>query len=161
MTNRGRAFVFLGRAGGAPLPTPSFTLTGPDASGYFGYPVGSAGDINGDGFGDLIVGAQNALGTVGRAHIFFGSAVGIPATASITLTGPDGVGGAFGYGVASVGDVNADGFGDIAVGANTGGTGRPGRVHVYHGSASGLPASPTGSISGPDGNDSLFGTSID
>jgi hypothetical protein len=159
-SSAGRAYVFLGRAAG-PAAAASFTLNGPDATGYFGFPVASAGDVNGDGYGDVIVGAQNALGSVGRAHIFSGGAGGLGTTPARSLTGPDGVAGAFGYGVAGAGDVNGDGFADVAVGAFTAGASRAGRVHVYHGSAAGVAAAPAVSITGPDGAEGLFGSSID
>ncbi len=160
LSNTGRAYIYLGRSP-APAISASYIFTGPDAAGYFGFPVGSAGDVNGDGYTDVIVGAQNAMGTVGRAHIFTGSASGVAATPARSLTGIDGAGGAFGYGVAGAGDVNGDGFGDIAVGAFTAGATRAGRVHVFHGSAAGVAATPAVSIAGPDGVDGLFGSSID
>ncbi|MFO0602216.1 MAG: FG-GAP-like repeat-containing protein [Polyangiales bacterium] len=158
-SNAGRAYVFLGRAGG-PAAAPSFTLASPSAGGFFGTPATAAGDVNGDGYGDLLVGAQNANGSVGQAHIFHGSAAGVALTPSGTLTGPDGVGGAFGYGAAGAGDVNADGFGDVVVGAFTAAA-RAGRVHVYLGSAAGVRSAPQVSITGPDGAGALYGTACD
>jgi len=158
-SNNGRAYVFLGRAGG-PAAAPSLTLASPSPGGFFGTPVTSAGDVNGDGFSDLLVGAQNANGTVGQAHVFHGSTAGLSLVPNGALNGPDGVGGAFGYGAAGAGDVNADGFGDLVVGAFTAAS-RAGRVHVYLGSAAGIRSTPQVSITAPDGAGALYGTSCD
>jgi len=158
-SSAGRAYVFLGRAGG-PSPTASLTIASPSANAFFGTPVTAAGDVNNDGFGDLLVGAQNANGTVGQAHVFHGSAAGVAPSPSGTLTGPDGVGGAFGYGAAGAGDVNNDGFGDVVVGAFSAAA-RAGRVHVYLGGAAGVASAPQVSITGPDGAGALYGTAAD
>ena len=116
-SNAGRAYVYLGSAAGL-TATPATTLTGPDgAGGYFGGFVASAGDVNGDGYADVVVGAFAANSFTGRAYVYLGSATGLATAPATTLTAPDG--GSFGYGVASAGDVNADGFADVIVGAYT------------------------------------------
>jgi FG-GAP repeat len=86
---------------------------GQKKDGNFGFQVAAAGDANGDGYADLIVGAPwSGLG--GKAWIYSG------ADGSILhqLVGSS-VTGQFGYSVASAGDVNLDGFDDVIVGANT------------------------------------------
>ena len=158
-SSAGRAYVFLGRAGG-PAAAATFSIASPGAGSFFGTPVTAAGDVNNDGFGDLLVGAQNANGTAGQAHVFHGSAAGVALSPSGTINGPDGVGGAFGYGAAGAGDVNADGFGDIVVGAFSAAA-RAGRVHVFLGGAAGVSGTPQVSITGPDGAGALYGTSAD
>ena len=75
-------------------------------------------DANGDGFADVAVGASAAAGGVGRVYVYLGSATGPSTTPATTLTGPDGAGGEFGRIVVSAGDVNGDGFADLAVVAN-------------------------------------------
>jgi hypothetical protein len=87
---------------------------------YFGSSVASAGDVNGDGYDDIIVGAyQNDSGgsDAGKAYLHLGSATGLSTTASWTATGEAGDD-YFGSSVASAGDVNGDGYDDIIVGAH-------------------------------------------
>src|SRR5688500_488316 len=76
--------------------------------GQFGFSVAPAGDVNGDGFGDVIVGAfgeDNQFMDEGRAHIFLGSPTGPPAT-SFRYFYPNQVGAAAALAVSSAGDVN-------------------------------------------------------
>ncbi len=157
----GQAYIYLGGANGITANQQPVTLTGPDGDhGEFGISVSSAGDVNGDGYADVVVGAEEVVDNRGRAYIYLGSAAGVSATQSpVVLTGPDGVGGPgapdgyFGHSVASAGDVNGDGFGDLIVGA----AGVP-RAYVYYGSASGLSATATPvTLSPPGGNGVSFG----
>jgi hypothetical protein len=104
----------------------------------------SAGDVNGDGYDDVIIGAPGYTGSLqsaGAAFVFHGSATGIgagdPSTAATQLE-PDQAFAAFGTSVASAGDVNGDGYGDVIVGA-TAYAGFKGAAFVFHGSASGIP----------------------
>jgi hypothetical protein len=114
--NAGRAYVFDGQTGG-----PLYTLISPNeqAAGHFGCSVSGAGDINGDGYGDLMVGAnQEHPGTspnfAGRAYVFDGR-TGFPLH---TLVSPnEDVQGFFGSSVSGAGDVNGDGYDDVVVGA--------------------------------------------
>jgi hypothetical protein len=159
MSETGRVHVYLGSAAGL-SSTPAQSLTGPDgASGFFGWSVASAGDVNGDGFADVVVGAHGAMSYTGRVHVYLGSASGLNSTPAQSLTGPDGGGGRFGYSVASAGDVNGDGFADVVVGAWNA-MSYTGRVHVYLGSASGLSSTPAQSLTGPDGGGGRFGWSV-
>jgi len=112
------------------------TFIGEAAGDLFGAPVSTAGDVNGDGFEDMIIGAyQNDAGgtDAGRAYIYFGGSA-MDSIADVILTGED-ADDVFGASVASAGDVNGDGFGDIIIGAyqnDAGGT-NAGRVYIYFG----------------------------
>ncbi|MGQ0485483.1 MAG: integrin alpha [Hyphomicrobiales bacterium] len=108
--------------------TIGFRLDGVKGGDYSGYSVASAGDVNGDGFADLIVGARGAVpnGTrSGSSFVVFGKAAGFtPVIALASLIGStgfhlDGVAAfdASGWSVASGGDVNGDGFADVIIGA--------------------------------------------
>ncbi|MBF0400894.1 MAG: FG-GAP repeat protein [Magnetococcales bacterium] len=100
-------------------------LDGAVAGDYAGFAVSSAGDVNGDGFDDLIIGADQAYGGVGAAYVVFGSAFGIASQLNLSsLSGTNGfrldgdaAGDLTGHAVSSAGDVNGDGFDDLIVGA--------------------------------------------
>jgi hypothetical protein len=117
----------LGQAGGAA----GFVLKGVDPADNSGRSVTSAGDINGDGFDDILIGAPNSdpNGQIfaGESYIVFGgqtfgpevdlAAIGQTGGASgFVLHGIDGLDGS-GFSVASAGDVNGDGFDDLLIGA--------------------------------------------
>ncbi|MBK6875350.1 MAG: FG-GAP repeat protein [Ignavibacteria bacterium] len=93
-------------------------ITGAAAGDKFGISVSHAGDVNSDGFGDVIIGANwNDSGGAnpGRAYIYFGGIV--PDTvADVIMTG-EAADDNFGFSVSSAGDVNDDGFNDVIVGA--------------------------------------------
>jgi hypothetical protein len=125
----------------------------------FGYSVASAGDVNGDGYDDVIVGAHSGSGT-GKAYLYPGSASGLSTTASWTATG-EAEDDYFGYSVASAGDVNGDGYDDVIVGAhgNNDGGNDIGKVYVYPGSASGLSTTASWTATGEAAYD-YFGSSV-
>lgn len=117
----------------------------------FGAAVAPAGDVNGDGYADIIVGEPRygaiQLGSdEGRAHLYLGSANGISASAAWTFTGEKS-GAELGSSVAGLGDVDGDGFDDVAVGA-PGHDGGKGRVYVFRGGPNGVAASPARTITG-------------
>jgi hypothetical protein len=150
--NQGAAFVFLGSAAGVVNGNPSTAhavLQSDQASALFGNRVASAGDVNGDGYADVIVGASSydASGEgfhAGAAFIFHGSATGItsgdPTSADTLLSAAHHTPASFGSGVASAGDVNGDGYADVIVGAYIYNAGQPaeGAAFVYLGGPSGI-----------------------
>lgn len=107
-----------------------FVLTGIDASDYSGRSVSGAGDVNGDGIGDLIIGADGAESNgnsgAGESYVVFGdSAVGTSGSFSLaSLNGSNGfvlsgtdVSDRSGQSVSGVGDINGDGVNDLLIGA--------------------------------------------
>jgi len=118
--------------------------------------AGSAGDVNGDGLTDLIMTAGNSayvlFGKVGgfsETQGTFGPADGFRISPPVTSDPYESVGTA-----AFVGDVNGDGFADIAVGVpthDTGGMDRAGAAYLIYGKASGFGTIDLGSLSPPDG----------
>ncbi len=160
----GESYVVFGKASGfaASLDLATlngsngFRLDGIDASDFSGYSVASAGDINGDGFDDLIIGASRADpggdNYAGESYVVFGKASGFPSAFDLaTLNGTNGfrldgidVGDQSGLSVASAGDVNGDGFADFVIGAgfaDPGGDTSAGESYVVFGKASGFAAS--------------------
>ncbi len=119
-----------------------------DAGAHLGWSVANAGDVNGDGFSDAVVGAPDAEGN-GVAHVYYGSATGLSTTPDVTLSGPV-AGGRFGASVATAGDVNGDGYADVVVGApDAAGTGR---AYIYMGGPAGLSAAPALTLNGTPGS---------
>jgi hypothetical protein len=178
----GESYVVFGKASGFAAATElsalngtnGFVLNGTDAMGRGGYSVASAGDVNGDGFDDLIVGAWRAdPGTDtdgGESYVVFGKASGFSATIELSaLNGTDGfaLNGVDAYdesgrSVASAGDVNGDGYDDIIIGAKGANVGTDidaGESYVVFGKASGF--SPVFELSTLDGTSGFVLNGID
>ncbi|MFC2172789.1 integrin alpha [Acidobacteriota bacterium] len=145
-TNEGRAFVFIGSANNL-VPSPQWTAESNQAGAEFGASVATAGDVNGDGYSDVIVGAMlyDAVGfpntNMGRAYVFHGSPTGLSSTPNWIGQG-DWPFAFFGGSVGSAGDVNGDNYDDVIVGTwaymRSDIEKIEGRAYVFHGSASGL-----------------------
>jgi hypothetical protein len=146
----------------APDPDQTLAQPTPQSLSAFGGSLASAGDLNGDGFADLIVGANNALDddddATGAAYVFLGSAAGLGAV-PVTAFGPE-VGSAFGFSVSSAGDYNADGYADIVVGAPAYGPTQTGAAYVYYGSATPDLTTPAYTILGAGAAGSEFGVNV-
>jgi hypothetical protein len=129
------ALLYRGSANGIVTPAAA-VLHAPDLNARFGTAVAGAGDVNGDGFADLVVGAWGQPMAHGTAYVFQGSAAGIVTTPWATMQGdtPDDY---FGGNVSAAGDVDGDGFADLVVGAAS-----IDRATVFHGGASALGAAP-------------------
>lgn len=130
----GRAYLYFG--GPNFDTTADLTLTGESNGDTFGQDVAAAGDVNNDGYDDVIIGALRndaALNDSGRAYIYFGGKT-MDATADVTFTG--GNGDNLGVGIASIGDINGDGYDDVLVGADTtdvGAMANAGKVYLFYG----------------------------
>jgi hypothetical protein len=157
----GKAYLFRGGAGG-PEPVASWTSSGNDlAFSEFGHSVASAGDVENDGFDDVIIGAWRewTLQTeAGRVYLFSGGMVGLSATPLWTSIGDDQPFSAYGGSVASAGDVNGDGLADVIIGAFD--LGATGKVYLHHGSPTGPSPVPDWASTGDDRVGAEFGFSV-
>ncbi len=148
--NSGSVRVFSGVDG-----SELFTFNGDSANDFFGWSVSGAGDVNGDGFDDLIVGAPEVIyngSQTGSARVLSGA----DGSVLYTFYG-DHSGDIFGWSVSGAGDVNGDGFADMIVGAqgddNNGSS--SGSARVFSGVDGGVLATFNG-----DSTDDRFGFSV-
>ena len=103
----GRAYVYSGQTGDI-----IWTFTGEADNDHFGHSVSGAGDVNNDGYDDLIVGAPNCGVERGRAYVYSGLTGGL----LWTFTG-EAAENYFGHAVSGAGDIDSDGYDDVIVGA--------------------------------------------
>ncbi|HEY0974977.1 MAG TPA: cadherin domain-containing protein [Solimonas sp.] len=169
----GQAYLIRGTADGyAPTldlatltPAQGIRIIAGDGGGRFGEAVSAAGDVNGDGYADLLIGATYG-GTLdrGAAYVVYGRGDAAPAV--IDQVGMDagegfridGAGAALGTGVsvAAAGDINGDGYADLIVGSDVGNPGNgvlvAGVAYVVFGDASGMPSDlPVTALDGSNG----------
>ncbi len=164
----GAVRVFHGSATGIGA-TPAVEITGlaTQSGSYSAAPIPvAAGDLNGDGFADLAIGLPAALSGDGQVLVYLGSPRGISSRADADLRSTDGHNGRFGASLAGVGDIEGDGYGDLAIGApratatSAADAAVAGRVYMFHGLPNGIHYTPTTTITGPAGPRGEFGASV-
>ncbi|MFN9304195.1 MAG: FG-GAP-like repeat-containing protein [Candidatus Kapaibacterium sp.] len=159
----GAVMMFLGQSTGGLAASPSWTYESNVAGYQVGHSVDIVGDVNGDGYADVVVGspfAQSTLPNEGIALAFYGNSSGLPTTPSWQVTGGQ-LNARFGYCVTGVGDVNNDGNDDVAISAPLwdGGLEDEGRVHLYFGSTGGISTSVAWLAEGDQAN-AQYGNSV-
>jgi glycosylphosphatidylinositol phospholipase D len=163
-----------------------FVLTGIQSTDYSGYAVSTAGDVNGDGVDDVVVGAAKARGNAGESYVVFGrntAQVGnfpalLPLASLYPVAGGDGsegfvltgidIGDHSGFPVSGAGDVNDDGIDDLIISARHGdaaGRTDAGESYVVFGRATAQvgnfpPILPLGTLFGGDGSTGFVLTGI-
>lgn len=147
LAGQGRAYLFAGGSGGL-SPAPAWTRDGDAAQAFFAGSVAPAGDVNFDGYWDVLVGAWGTVdpsGTQAQGHtfLFLGSPAG-PSTVPAWVNAGSQVDSQAGYSVMAAGLFNADPFFDVVLGAplHGGAADNTGRLEVYLGSATGLQPTP-------------------
>lgn len=143
----GKLYIFYGdgsRLTNASANTANSIITGIAADNGFG--AYNTGDLNGDGYADLVATAYDYSGGTGRAYIFYGSSGYIPTVSSSSadriITG-EGISAYFGSHPA-LGDLNADGYDDLVLGAPRNNIATS-KTYVFYGSASGISITAAGS----------------
>ncbi len=132
--NSGRAYVFYG--GASTIHSADVILSGESNLSFFGASVSGAGDVNGDGYDDVIVGATHCAdlqpyNDVSKAYIYYGGA-SMDSLPDVFLDGEENS--SFGISVSAAGDVNGDGYADVVVGSyNTTSQYGKGKAYVYFG----------------------------
>lgn len=147
----GHARLYFGGPSGlsSGLSTPLNALDGTARS--FGRSVLGAGDVNGDGFADIL--ATNG-GAAAEAYIYLGSATA-PGGSSITLQGPTTPGTEFGRSASGVDDMNGDGYADVLIGEDF-----QNHAYIYFGGASGPAPAASVDLLSPDSGTALFGFGV-
>ena len=143
----GKVYLLLGRPGdfepvdaqgNYDLSLAEGTYVGESDEDYAGSALAPAGDLDGDGFDDFLIGAWGYGGSAGRVYIIYGQSDPpgeiLLEDVSSTLTGED-TGDLAGYAIAAAGDVDGDGYDDILIGAprNDSGDNNAGRVYLWRG----------------------------
>ena len=139
--------------------TPAIVLHGNQTAAYLGTACPIVGDINGDGYDDLVVGAEGYTegeANEGHAYVYLGSPTGIHSVPDQTLQ-INVADARFGFAIYRIGDVNGDGYADVAIDAP--GISDPeaseGELLVYYGSPSGLEVPAAWTLEGDQAGDGL------
>lgn len=138
--HNGQVYIHYGNQAGID-PIPATIMEESADSSYYGGAVAFAGDINNDGFSDIIVSAMQQSNNInqpseGMVYVHYGRANGVNLVPASTIQGNQ-ASAFMGYSVAGAGDVNGDGFSDVLIGAMpySNGQDHEGAGFVYHGGA--------------------------
>ncbi|MBK7159963.1 MAG: FG-GAP repeat protein [Ignavibacteria bacterium] len=109
------------------------TFYGEFPNDNFGNSVSTAGDLNGDSYSDILIGASQYDSYTGKVYVYYGGS-SMDNINDLSMTGEN-ISNYFGTSVAGAEDLNLDGYSDLVIGA-PGANGSAGRAYVYYGGAS-------------------------
>jgi hypothetical protein len=164
----GKAYVYFGGPGSSLDLTADGSMIGTQALDGFGGEVSIAPDLNGDGFSDLVIGApfddavnDSTVRRSGSASVFYGRAGATFRSIPDVVLSSAVNGEQFGHSISSGGDLNGDGYSDLAVGApySDALASDAGRVYTYFGRSGSPSLTPNGVLDGTVA-DALFGSHV-
>lgn len=151
LATAGAVYIFYGqeeqRATMQPASTADAVLYGGSEGELAGWSLAAAGDLNGDGYSDMLIGAPGCMDQSGRVYVLYGSSTMLSGVISLETIASSIVheqaGDSAGYACAGGGDLNGDGFDDLAFSAYQIGGSLPesGSVYLFWGSSQTLPVS--------------------
>ena len=168
-SKEGMAFIWFGAASGMNAGvdgTPGnadWSAESNQADAEYGWSVATAGDVNGDGFADVITGSpyyNNGQNDEGATFTYHGSATG-PSPSYDNMDEGNVEDALFGWSVATAGDVNGDGYADVVVGAPemSAGQTREGQAWLWHGGPNGIAGGNDWNVQG-NLNNAWYGKSV-
>lgn len=157
----GGAFVFYNSPSGLP-DAPSWGLVSDQKDADLGISVGAAGDVNADGYDDVVIGASgytNGETAEGQVLVYFGASSGLTTTNGWAFESAQAVA-RLGTSVSAAGDVNCDGWDDVIVGAPQYDNGETdeGAAFIFYGATGGI--STTYTVLDSNQAEAEFGTSV-
>ncbi len=156
-TNRGIVFIHHGSGSGINTD-PDTTITGESEESSFGFRV-SIGDITGDEIDDLVVSSYQRNSEQGSVYLYSGRTIGINPDSYTARINGESQGDGFGMGI-SLGDVDGDGYLDLAVSAAMINDNYTGRVYLYHGRNGNISNTPSRILPGPGTEEAWFGFTL-
>ena len=164
----GSVYVYYGSGAGIDINSETKLIASDGADGdRYGFSVSGAGDLNGDGYSDVVVGAyqdDTAVSGAGSVYVYYGSDTGIDINSETKLIASDGAeGDYFGVSVSGAGDLNGDGYSDMVVGAafDDDDGAASGSAYIYYGGNAGIEPNSETKLTASDGAISdLFGESV-
>ena len=147
--DEGMVWLFYGSATG-PGTSPVWSHDSGQVNGLLGMAISTAGDVNGDGYADLLIGANLSLGqsNEGASQVFYGTPT-VP-SGPVWISQSDQGEACMGRAGSTAGDVNGDGYSDVLVAAHCfdDDQSNEGRAYLYLGSATGLATTPAWTTDG-------------